>query len=80
MPMPYSDGLNYVMKWQGLKVKAGRKGKGKVGGEGADAGVGGKVEGKADEGSVVGEGKAQEEPVNDVKEEAKEEQPVHVQA
>lgn len=78
MPMPYSDGLNYVMKWQGLKVKAGRKGKAKVGGEGA--GAGGMVEGKADEGSVGGEGKAQEEPVLDVKEEVKEEQPVHVQA
>jgi hypothetical protein len=78
MPMPYSDGLNYVMKWQGLKVKAGRKGKGKVegAGVGAGAGVGGKVDGKIEEGSVVGEGKAQEEPVVDVKEE----QPVHVQA
>lgn len=76
--MPYSDGLNYVMKWQGLKVKAGRKGKAEVEGAGAGAGVGagGKVEGKADEASVVGEGKAQEEPVVDVKEE----QPVHVQA
>jgi len=74
MPMPYSDGLNYVMKWQGLKVKAGRKGKGNVGGEGA--GAAGKVEGKVEEGSIVGEGKAQEEPLVEVKEE----QPVHVQA
>lgn len=66
MPMPYSDGLNYVMKWQGLKVKAGRKGKAKVAGAsaGVGAGAGGKVDGKAYEGSVVGE----------------EEQPVHVQA
>ena len=80
MPMPYSDGLNYVMKWQGLKVKAGRKGKAKVAGADAGAGGAGKVEGKAEEGSVVGEGKAQEEPVLDVKQEVKEEQPVHVQA
>jgi hypothetical protein len=74
MPMPYSDGLNYVMKWQGLKAKAGRKGKGKVGGEGV--GAEGKVEGEVDEGSVGSEEKAQEEPVVEVKEE----QPVHVQA
>jgi hypothetical protein len=74
MPMPYSDGLNYVMKWQGLKVKAGRKGKGKV--EGAGVGPGPKVEGEVDEGSVGSEEKAQEEPVVEVKEE----QPVHVQA
>jgi hypothetical protein len=62
------------MKWQGLKVKAGRKGK--VGGEGAGAGADAMVEGKIEEGSVAGEGKAQEEPVVEVKEE----QPVHVQA
>ena len=74
MPMPYSDGLNYVMKWQGLKAKAGRKGKGKV--EGAGVGPGPKVEGEVDEGSVGSEEKAQEEPLVEVKEE----QPVHAQA
>jgi hypothetical protein len=57
-----------------LKVKAGRKGKAKVGGEGV--GAEGKVEGEVDEGSVGSEEKAQEEPVVEVKEE----QPVHVQA
>lgn len=64
--MPYSDGLNYVMKWKALRGRSRRVGKVRLGEEGGKESVG-------VEGEKVGEAEKTE-----LKEEVKQEEEVHV--